>query len=83
MPTSRARHVITETPDIAAAIDRAQSQFPQATRADALRHLVLVGAEAIGTEAIGRSELAERHGGQFAGVFPRGARQELLEEWPD
>ena len=83
MPTTRARHVITETPEIAAALDRAQVQFPEASRADTLRRLVLVGADAVDAQSAGRHDLAERHSGHFAGVFPHDARQALLEEWPD
>mgnify|MGYP003526179020 CR=1 FL=1 len=75
--------MITETDDIAAAIDVAQSRLPGASRADALRHLVLAGAEHVLDTASARRALVRRHAGAFGDdVFPAHPLDELRDDWP-
>ncbi len=48
MPTTRPRHSITETPEVAAAIDQARTTFPDAdSRAAVLLELIRLGAEEV------------------------------------
>ncbi|MDQ3607754.1 MAG: hypothetical protein M3459_02465 [Actinomycetota bacterium] len=48
MPTTRPRHSITETPEVAAAIDEARRVFPDAdSRAAVLLELIRLGADEV------------------------------------
>ena len=48
MPTTRPRHSITETPEVAAAIDQALEVFPDAgSRAGVLMELIRLGADEV------------------------------------
>ena len=81
MPTTRPRHLLTETDDIAEAIDAAAPLYPGASRADILRRLVLVGCEAI-TDRQARHRLVVRDlAGRFSGLYPDGYLDDLREEW--
>lgn len=76
--------MITETDEIAAAIDAATPHLPGATRADVLRHLVLAGAEHVSAAADARLGLVRRHAGTFGSdVFPPNALEVLREDWPE
>ena len=83
MPTTRPRHVVTETDDIADALDRAQRRMPDASRSEVIRRLVLVGATTLDNEAEDRLALVKRHAGHFSGMFPPGALEELRQDWPE
>ena len=83
MPTVRPRHVLTETDDLADAIDAAAAQYPGESRADVLRHLVRLGAETV-------AEAHERHrrevldrAGRYPGLYPAGYLEGLRSEWPE
>jgi len=82
MPTSLLRHSITETPEIEAAIDCALTGEPQASRADALRSLVLRGADATRHDRQVRQKLVEEWSGFMAGEYPPDAADALKAEWP-
>ena len=83
VPTARPRHVLTETDDLAEAIDAAAPHYPGETRADILRHLVQLGAETI-------AELQHRHrrevidrAGRYPGLYPAGYLDALRDEWSE
>lgn len=82
MPTTRARHLLTETDDIAAAIETAIERYPHETRAGALRRLVLAGADALASEQQRHRATVLHHAAGFPGVYRRGELDELREEWP-
>ncbi|MDR1189516.1 MAG: hypothetical protein LBK95_19040 [Bifidobacteriaceae bacterium] len=87
MPTSLPRHAITETRQIAAAIDLGASNWPGARgRADVARLLLLEGAESLRrrryAERASREAALTRWAGAMPGVFPPGAVATLHEEWP-
>lgn len=89
MPTTRPRHVITETDDIAAALDDAARRWPEDrdNRRRLLLHLVEEG------HAVARARndqwLAQRHAaidrnrGALAGVYEDGYLEKLREDWPE
>lgn len=89
MPTTRARHIITETDEIAAALDRAAARWPQDahTRKQLLLRLITEGAEGLGDGDITRAERRRRAIEQMRGRYPGlGGTQrlrQLRDEWPD
>lgn len=83
MPTTRQRHLLTETDDIAQAIDAAAARYPGQSRADILRQLVRVGAEAIGQQHDARRRTVVEHAGRHPDLFAPGYLEELREEWPE
>ncbi|WP_052226277.1 hypothetical protein [Microbacterium mangrovi] len=89
MPTLRARHMITETDEIRAAIDEAAAFWPDAAgnRAELVRRLLLQGApSALETETRRRIAFlasVDDAAGSMRGVYPNDAARSLTEEWPD
>jgi len=47
MPTTRPRHQITETDEIAEAIDAGLREWPDLSRSDVIRELIVKGADAL------------------------------------
>jgi hypothetical protein len=88
MPTSRPRHTITETDDIARALDAAARRWPDdgATRSQLLVRLVREGLRAIEDrpheDAARRRAAVERTRGALTGVYPEGYLSRLRDEWP-
>ncbi|MGW8482542.1 hypothetical protein ACWGJP_05345 [Microbacterium sp. NPDC055903] len=87
MPTNRPRYQVTETDDVARALDAAEVRWPGEPRSRLIVRLI--------TENGGRAE-AEQHAederraravesiaGRFRGMFPRELRDELRDEWPE
>ena len=83
MPTTRQRHLLTETDDIAQAIDAAAASYPGQSRADILRQLVRVGAEALANEHGTRRRTVIEHAGRYPDLFSPGYLEELREDWPE
>lgn len=84
MPTTRPRHTLTETDAIAAALDDAAIRWPElrGDRTALLRRLVEVGHESV--HSPGSAETIVRSAaGAASGTYPRDARAELLNEWPE
>jgi hypothetical protein len=82
MPTARPRHLLTETDDLAEAIEAAAPLYPGESRADILRRLVQLGADAI-AERQGRHRSAVRdRAGRYPGLYPASYVDELREDWP-
>lgn len=88
MPTTRLRHMITETDDVERAIDEAALKWPEldGDRAALVRRVFALGADAVHESREVR--LAERRrairetAGSMSGVWPPGAIEELRAEWP-
>ena len=80
MPTERRRHTITETDEIARALDDAARHWPEdrRRRSRLLLRLVQAGHEAIGAEreddAARRREAVRSTSGVLTGAYP--------EDWP-
>ena len=82
MPTTRLRHSITETPDIEQAVDEAQLIWPEASRPEVMRHLIVRGARATRLDLEQRRAAVQKWSGFLPGVYPSDAAASLKEEWP-
>jgi hypothetical protein len=88
MPTVRPRHAITETPEIAEALDDAAVVWPELRddRTALLRKLIETGRLAAMRTAEERTTAVRRAirdgAGAATGVYPRRAAAELKREWP-
>jgi metal-responsive CopG/Arc/MetJ family transcriptional regulator len=83
MPTARPRHVLTETDDLAAAIDAAATQYPGETRSELLRRLVRLGATAINQKQDRHRRNVIARAGRHPGMYPPGYLEGLRSEWPE
>lgn len=86
MPTTRPRHFVTETDDLARALDEAAERWPELSRAQLLVRLALEGSraahEAQEARRQRRLDAVRRHSGALRGVYGKGALQELRDDWP-
>jgi hypothetical protein len=87
MPTTRPRHTLTETDEIAAALNDAALAWPElrGDRGALLRKLVEAGRNSVhgGGNSGGVRALLVSAAGAATGAYPRDARAELLAEWPE
>jgi hypothetical protein len=89
MPTTRPRHTLTETPELARALDAADSAWPELgnDRPALLRRLVETGYHAVVQRLDGRltaRRLALHRGaGVATGAYPAHAAEALKSEWPE
>lgn len=89
MPTTRPRHMITETPEIETAIDDAALAWPELAddRAALLRRLIAEGrdvAHAIWADRLSQRRAAIRESsGMFTGMWPADVVQQMRDEWPE
>lgn len=89
MPTTRPRHMITESDDIAHALDDAAIRWPDDAehRGRLLRRLILEGQRAI--DDTREQELAERRrriaksAGALTGVYEKDYLATLRQDWPE
>jgi hypothetical protein len=86
VPTARPRYQITETDDIARALEVAARRWPGESRGRLLLRLVELGSGALAHEQ--DTELAERRAaieetsGKYTGMFTE-SLSELREDWPE
>jgi hypothetical protein len=87
MPTSRHRYQITETDEVARALEAAERRWPGEPRARLIVRLVTENGEAIGKvndgEAERRRAAVHAIAGSFPGMYPPGYLEELRAEWPE
>lgn len=87
MPTTRPRHQITETEELAAALDEAAARWPQLSRGQLITRLALEGHRANVVQQrqhrSDRLEALQRHSGALTGVYPPGHLANLREDWPE
>lgn len=89
MPTTRPRHVITETDEIAKALDQAAKRWPadRDSRTTLLRHLVDEGLRAVIDEqarkSAARRATVARTSGALSGAYGEDFLVELRREWPE
>lgn len=89
MPTTRHRHTITETDDVARALDAAARIWPELRddRASLLRRVIERGLEAVERDDEARRTrrlAAIRAGaGSMTGIYPPGEADRLRNEWPE
>lgn len=77
------RHSITETPEIAAAIDTGSAVLPGVSRSEVTRYLILRGAQAARADRTARLAALDKWSGCLTGAFPPDAAQALKDEWPE
>jgi hypothetical protein len=87
MPTTRPRLTITETDDVAAALDAAAARWPQIrTRRELLLRLVEQGREVIDRDAneaaTRRRDAIRRTSGALTGAYEPGYLDRLRDDWP-
>jgi hypothetical protein len=86
MPTARQRHFVTETDDLAAALDAAARRWPGLSRSQLLVRLALEGDHAAQREDEGRRQrrlaALRRHSGLLTGAYGPDYLGKLREEWP-
>ncbi|MGC5615024.1 hypothetical protein [Georgenia sp. Z1491] len=86
MPTTRPRHQVTETDEVARALDVAARRWPRESRSRLLVRLVQTGSEALEEERAGRvrRRLAaiEATSGSYAEAFGDDHLDELRRDWP-
>jgi hypothetical protein len=89
MPTTRPRHTLTETDELAAALDEAARRWPEdaGSRSRLLLRLVKTGQRALqaerGRQRDRRLAALERTAGALTGVYPPGYLEQLRGEWPE
>ena len=88
MPTTRRRHLITETDEIGEALDVAAERWPNeaGSRAGLMRRLLMEGHRSIIDEQDrlreARCAALVRTSGALTGLFGEGYLEELREDWP-
>ncbi len=88
MPTTRPRHMITETNRLADGIDAAALIWPESAgeRAELLRRIIEAGLEVTEKRAmeqrIQRIAAVNKAAGSLSGIWPENWREELRDEWP-
>ena len=85
MPTTRARHFVTETDDLADALDEAERRWPGLSRLQLLVRLALEGhhaAQRAHDDRRRRLEAVRHHSGSLTGAYGPGYLKNLGEEWP-
>lgn len=86
MPTTRPRYQITETPEVAHALDVAARRWPGESRSKLVLHLIRTGGAALEEE--GRDVVSQRlaaidsSAGKYADTFGEHHLDELREDWP-
>ena len=87
VPTKRPRHLVTETEELAKALDESSARWPDLSRAQLLARLALVGYEATLTADADRRSRRLRalrqHGGELTGVYGPDYLRQLREDWPE
>lgn len=87
MPTTRPRHQITETDELAAALDEAAERWPGVSRGRLINRLALEGHRAglvrQHQHRDARLEALHRHRGAMTDVYPTGHLETLREDWPE
>lgn len=87
MPTIRPRHQVTETEELAAALDEAAALWPQLSRGQLITRLALEGHRAAMVRQRRRSsdrlDALRRHSGALTGIYPPGHLEDLREDWPE
>lgn len=86
MPTTRPRHFVTETDELAVALNEAARRWPGVSRSQLLVRLALEGHQAAlrHHEERRRRRLAalREHSGLLTGSYGPGYLERLREEWP-
>lgn len=86
MPTTRPRHFVTETDELADALDDAAGRWPDLSRAQLLVRLALEGHRAVEQNRDERRrrrlQAIRTYGGCLRGVYGTDYLNDLREDWP-
>jgi hypothetical protein len=89
MPTTRPRHVITESDEVTQALDVAAKRWPEDRDRPAklVLHLIREGCRAVGETtgqiATDRKKALRRTSGLLTGVYGPGYLDRLRRDWPE
>ena len=87
MPTTRPRHFVTETDDLARALDAAASRWPDLSRPQLLVRLALEGhhlvEQALADRRSRRLAAVRQHSGILTGAYGADYLRRLRKEWPE
>jgi hypothetical protein len=87
MPTTRPRYHVTETPEIARALDLAAKRWPGESRARLLLRLVAAGREVLdersNDDVEQRRRAVERTSGKYRTSFDDDYLAALRRDWPE
>ena len=87
MPTTRPRHFVTETDDLADALDAAAKRWPGLSRAQLLVRLALEGDRAARQTHDDRRRRRQRavrkYSGALTGMYGPSYLEDLRNEWPE
>jgi len=87
MPTERHRYQVTETDEVARALDAAARRWPDEPRSRLLVRLITENGAAVAevneAEAERRRAAIEAVAGSFSGLYPEGYLEGLRAEWPE
>ena len=85
MPTTRRRYQVTETDEVARALDEAERRWPGEPRSRLIVRLIVQGGERAAevSEAVITRRLAALEEAAALGIhYPHGYREALRDEWP-
>ncbi len=87
MPTSRRRHLVTETDELAAALDAAAVRWPGVSRTGLLVHLAMEGhrrrvQQGDNDRSNRRLAVIRQHSGVLTGTYGADYLQQLRNDWP-
>lgn len=87
MPTTRPRHFVTESDELAAALDGAAQRWPGLSRAQLIVRLALEGDRAAQRvdedRRCRRLAAVRRHSGALSGAYGPNYLTRVRDEWPD
>lgn len=86
MPTTKPRHQVTETPDVARALDRAATRWPGEPRGKLVLRLLQAGDHALQADRLTATEehraAVRASAGAYPDAFNADYLAELREDWP-
>lgn len=86
MPTARPRHFVTESDELAAALDAAALRWPGLSRSQLVVRLALEGRarveEDVDAHRRGRLARLREHAGAGSGAYGDGYLDDLRSDWP-
>jgi len=88
MPTQRIRHMITESDELSACLDKAAKLWPEYAdeRAELLRQVIALGRQVVETRSQNtlnnRLEALKRLSENFSGTWPADFDEQRKSEWP-
>ena len=88
MPTTRPRHMITESDRIAEALELAALKWPEHSedRGALLRKILEIGLDSLSQsasqETSARLQQIAKAAGSMDGIWPKNWREELSQDWP-